>query len=56
MIISKFPCQFFEMPFNTMMNRSLLVAEPINGLNGKPILVGTVHLESMGPNGKIREQ
>ena len=46
LIISKFPCVIYEMPFPTLMNRSLIVAEPIGGINGKPLLVCTAHLES----------
>lgn len=46
LILSKFPCHFFEMPFPTLMGRSLLIAEPIGGINNQQLLVGTVHLES----------
>ena len=46
LMLTRFPCNFFEVPFESSMNRSLLLAEPIGGINGKPILFGTVHLES----------
>jgi endonuclease/exonuclease/phosphatase family metal-dependent hydrolase len=35
------------------MGRSLLIAEPIGGINGKSLLVGTAHLES-SDNGEVR--
>ena len=46
LIITRFPCHFFEVPLESSQNRSLLIAEPIGGINGKPILLATVHLES----------
>lgn len=37
------------------MKRSLLIAEPIGGINGKPVLIATTHLES-GDRSEIRKQ
>ena len=47
-ILTKFPSLFYEMPFPTHMGRSLLICEPINGINNIPLLVSTSHLESLG--------
>ena len=55
LILSRFACNFFEVPFQTSMGRSLLIAEPIGGINGKPLLVGTAHLES-SDNGDVRKK
>ena len=54
LIASRYPAFFYESPFPTLQGRSLLICEPINGINGKPFLIGTVHLESGAPNGGIR--
>ncbi|CDW71412.1 UNKNOWN [Stylonychia lemnae] len=56
MILSKFPCLIYEMPLPTLMNRTLLVAEPIGGLNGEPLLIATAHLESGSIYGQIRKK
>lgn len=48
MILTKHPCLFFEMPFHSSnMGRSLLIAEPINGINGQQMVVATAHFESL---------
>jgi hypothetical protein len=47
MIFTKYPCLFFEMKFDSLMGRSLLIAEPIGGINGKPVVVATAHFESL---------
>jgi len=52
LILSKHPCAFFIKQFPTKMGRSLLFAELL--VNGTPIVVGTVHLESLG-NGQLRQ-
>jgi hypothetical protein len=38
-----------------MMDRSLLIAEPIGGIAGKKITIATSHLESLD-NSKIRKK
>jgi len=52
LILSKYPCNFFVLPWPTHMSRYLLYAEL--ELNGKPSVIGTVHLESLG-NPKLRK-
>ena len=52
-MLTRFPCNFFEVPFDSRMNRSLLIAEPIGGVNGQPLLVATAHLESLN-NSELR--
>ena len=48
MIFTKHPCNFFELDFEaSRMYRSLLVAEPINGINGRQVLIATSHFESL---------
>eukprot|EP00347_Sterkiella_histriomuscorum_P002487 403367959 len=56
LILSKYPSLFYEMPFCTLQGRSLLICEPLEGItqNQKNLLVGTMHLESNGPNFNIR--
>jgi hypothetical protein len=46
-IISKIPCFIYEKGFETMMGRSLLIAEPVGLVNKAPLLVATTHLESL---------
>jgi len=48
MILSKHPCWFFDHRYkSSRMGRTLLVAEPINGINGHNILVANSHFESL---------
>jgi endonuclease/exonuclease/phosphatase family metal-dependent hydrolase len=47
MILTKYPSKFLTVEFETRMGRSLLVAEPINGIEGKPVCVATAHFESL---------
>lgn len=54
-MLTRFPCNFYEVPFETTMKRSLLIAEPVGGINGKPVLVATTHLES-GDRSEMRKQ
>ena len=54
MILSKYPCNFYELPFPSMMGRSLVVAEPIGGIDGHRTLIATAHFESMDSS-KIRK-
>ena len=44
MIISKYPCTFYEKNFDSNMGRSLIIAEPCLPEN---FLIGCVHLESL---------
>ena len=44
MIISKYPCTFYERQFNSEMGRSLIIAEPSLPVN---FLVATAHFESL---------
>ncbi|CDW71855.1 UNKNOWN [Stylonychia lemnae] len=53
LIMSKWPCKFYEAKFPTNMGRSLLLCETI--INDKPVIVSTAHFESLG-NGPIRKQ
>ena len=55
MIFSKYPCLFFELKFISQMDRSLLLAEPIHGINGKRITIATSHFESQN-NPKMRKR
>ena len=45
MILSKWPCEFYQREFPTIMGRSLLICETL--INQKPLAVATVHLESL---------
>ena len=47
MILSKYPCRFFELRTPSMMGRSTLFAEPIGGVNGHELIVATSHFESL---------
>ena len=44
MIISKYPCKFYERNFASTMGRTLIIAEPCMPVN---FLVGCVHFESL---------
>ena len=44
MIISRFPCTFFEFPFESGMGRTLIVAEPHLPVK---LIVATAHFESL---------
>lgn len=55
LMLTRYPCYFFEMLFPTVMGRSLLVAEPVGGVSGHHMLVGTVHLES-GNSAEVRKK
>ena len=50
LILSRFPCKFYEMPLNSKMGRSMLICQPIinYGYENLPTAVATVHLESGG--------
>ena len=50
LILSKVPCNFFEVPLPSGMGRSMLVCETSNGF-----AVATVHLESGQSNGEARK-
>ena len=57
MILTKHPCWFFELDYTfSAMGRSLLVAEPINGINGRQVLVATSHFESCNNQSKRKAQ
>ena len=48
MILTKHPCWFYEQQYRvTDMDRSLLIAEPVNGIEGQKVLLATSHFESM---------
>ena len=53
MIISKYPCTFFERQFDSLMGRSLIVAEPSLPVN---FLVATAHFESLDSAKYRKEQ
>ena len=54
LIISKYPCLFYEKHFPTSkMGRSLLCAEPLIPQN---LVVATTHLESLGFSAPIRRE
>ena len=55
LMLTRFPCHFFEVPFESSMRRSLIIGEPIGGINGTPVLFGTVHLESGDAKEKRKE-
>ena len=56
MILTKHPCWFYEQHYElSMMDRSLLIAEPINGVGGRRLLVATSHFESLDSE-KIRKE
>ena len=44
MILSKYPCTFYEKQFNSYMGRSLIIAEPSLPVN---FMVATAHFESL---------
>ena len=44
LIISKYPCLFYEQYFTSYMGRSLLCAEPLIPAN---LIVATAHFESL---------
>jgi endonuclease/exonuclease/phosphatase family metal-dependent hydrolase len=55
MILSKWKCLFHEWNYEvSLMGRTLLVAEPIGGINGNRVLVGTSHFESLDSQ-KVRK-
>ena len=45
MILSKYPCLYYEKHFKTKMGRSLLCAEPLIPHN---LIIATSHFESLG--------
>jgi hypothetical protein len=48
MMFTKHPCHFYEKPFTTSKwKRSLLIAEPIHGLQNHPLTIATSHFESL---------
>jgi len=52
LILSKWPCKFFERPYShSKMGRSLLVCETV--INNQPVVVATSHFESLD-NPKVR--
>eukprot|EP00347_Sterkiella_histriomuscorum_P019482 403341465 len=53
LILSKWPCRFYEMAFPGRMGRSLLLAEC--QINDQPVIVATSHFESLN-NQEIRKQ
>jgi endonuclease/exonuclease/phosphatase family metal-dependent hydrolase len=46
MIFTKHPCLFFELNLYSKMDRKLIIAEPIQGIDGKNLAVATAHFES----------
>jgi len=46
MIFTKHPCLFFELDLHGKMDRKLIIAEPIFGIDGKNFVVATGHFES----------
>jgi hypothetical protein len=46
MIFTKHPCLFFELNLPSKMDRKLILAEPINGIEGRNLVVATAHFES----------
>ena len=52
MIISKYPCLFYEKYFKSKMGRSVLFAEPIVPIN---LIVATSHFESFGASAYLRK-
>ena len=52
MIISKYPCLFYEKYFKSKMGRSVLFAEPILPIN---LIVATSHFESFGASAYLRK-
>ena len=56
MILTKHPCWFYEQQYElTLMYRSLLIAEPINGIEGRKVLIATSHFESLD-SAQIRKE
>lgn len=55
MILSKHPCRFFEKQFNSKFDRTLLLAEPINGIDNKRVVIATSHFESNQSNDDTRK-
>ena len=53
MIISRYPCLYFEKYFKSQMGRTLLIAEPQLPMN---LIVATAHYESLGQSAWIRKQ
>ena len=52
LILSKWPCKFYETPFkHSHMGRSLLICETT--INNQPLLVATSHFESLN-QAKVR--
>ena len=52
-IISKYPCLFYEKYFTSQMGRSLLCAEPMIPIN---LIVATSHFESLGYSKELRKE
>jgi len=47
-ILTKYPCIFREVDFpESFMSRTLLIAEPVGGINGQQVLVATARFESL---------
>jgi len=47
MILTKHPCYFYEVDFEvSTTGRKLMIAEPLHGINGRHIVIGTAHFES----------
>ena len=53
MIITRYPCLYFEKYFKSIMGRTLLCAEPQLPMN---LIVATAHYESLKPNESVRKQ
>jgi hypothetical protein len=48
LILSKYPCWFYERILPTQEGSSLLFAEPINGINGQPVVIAMAHFAPTG--------
>jgi len=53
MVLSRWPCVFKELSFNTEMNRTAIVAE--TKINGEIVAIASSHLESLESNRDYRE-
>jgi len=55
MMLTKHPCLFYEIDFRVSKSgRKLMIAEPVNGINGRKVVVATAHLESRKEGAKER--
>jgi len=45
LVLTKWPCQFYQREFPSLMGRTLLICETL--INQRPLAIATVHLESL---------